>query len=78
MLSPQAASNLSTNWNFTTVPQEGLLGRSVPYPRGKIVGGTSKLNFLLYARGSAEDYDRSEYIRLFYMAKILIPKSLFF
>ncbi|KAF9451443.1 GMC oxidoreductase [Macrolepiota fuliginosa MF-IS2] len=46
------------DWNFTTTPQEGLNGRSVVYPRGHILGGTSSVNFMAYLRGSSQDWDR--------------------
>ncbi|KAJ8695629.1 hypothetical protein PTI98_008210 [Pleurotus ostreatus] len=44
-------------WNFTTIPQVGLEGRSVIYNRGHILGGSSSINGMVYTRGSAEDYD---------------------
>lgn len=37
------------NWNFTTVPQEGLQGRSITYPRGKLLGGSSSISTYAYA-----------------------------
>ncbi|KIJ39504.1 GMC oxidoreductase [Sphaerobolus stellatus SS14] len=46
------------NWNYTTVAQEGLSGREIPYARGFILGGSSSINVMFYTRGSADDYDR--------------------
>ncbi|KIJ49389.1 GMC oxidoreductase [Sphaerobolus stellatus SS14] len=46
------------NWNFTTIPQKGLNGRTYSYPRGHMLGGSSSINGLFYTRGSADDYDR--------------------
>lgn len=46
------------NWNFETVPQVGLNGRSVYFPRGKVLGGSSSINGLVVSRGNAGDYDR--------------------
>ncbi|KAF8989826.1 hypothetical protein BDQ17DRAFT_1372716 [Cyathus striatus] len=46
------------NWNYTTVPQVGLNGRSLPYIRGYVLGGSSSINGMVYARGSADDYNR--------------------
>ena len=46
------------NWDFHTVPQEGLDGRSLHQPRGKVLGGSSSLNAMAYVRGNAEDYER--------------------
>ncbi|CAH0056012.1 unnamed protein product, partial [Clonostachys solani] len=48
------------NWGFETVPQQGLHGRVLPWPRGKLVGGTSALNFMIWNRGSKEDYNAWE------------------
>jgi choline dehydrogenase len=45
------------DWRFETVPQPGLAGRRIGVPRGKVLGGCSATNGLLYIRGQAEDYD---------------------
>ncbi|KAK0718653.1 putative choline dehydrogenase [Lasiosphaeria miniovina] len=45
------------DWNFETVPQPGLGGRAVPWARGKVLGGSSALNFMTWNRGSRGDYD---------------------
>ncbi len=45
------------DWRFATVPQAGLGGRSIGVPRGKVLGGSSSTNGLLYVRGQREDYD---------------------
>ena len=45
------------NWAFQTVPQPGLNGRSGYQPRGKVLGGSSSVNAMIYARGTREDYD---------------------
>lgn len=45
------------NWKFETIPQPGLNGRKMYVPRGKVVGGSSAINGLVYARGNAGDYD---------------------
>ncbi|NMG69694.1 GMC family oxidoreductase [Parazoarcus communis] len=47
----------SFNWAFNTEAEPGLGGRSVPLPRGKVLGGSSAINGLLYVRGQHEDYD---------------------
>ncbi|KAF8868344.1 aryl-alcohol-oxidase from pleurotus Eryingii [Infundibulicybe gibba] len=52
----QPASPLT--WNYTTIPQAGLDNRVLNYPRGKILGGSSSINFLTYNRGSDDEYDR--------------------
>jgi choline dehydrogenase-like flavoprotein len=45
------------NWVFQTVPQAGLGGRRGYQPRGKVLGGSSSVNAMIYLRGQAEDYD---------------------
>ncbi len=51
-------NNPRTDWCFRTVPEEGLNGRSLIYPRGRILGGCSSINGMIYMRGQARDYDR--------------------
>ena len=46
------------DWRYSTIPQAGLAGRAVPYPRGKVVGGSSAINALAYQRGHPAAYDR--------------------
>ena len=45
------------DWCYRTQPDPGIAGRSLQWPRGKVLGGSSSLNGLLYVRGQAEDYD---------------------
>jgi choline dehydrogenase-like flavoprotein len=45
------------DWQFETTPQPGLGGRSLKWPRGRVLGGTSALNFMAWNRGHREDYD---------------------
>jgi len=47
----------ATDWCYKTEPDEGIAGRSLQWPRGKVLGGSSSLNGLLYVRGHAKDYD---------------------
>ncbi|MDE2790586.1 MAG: GMC family oxidoreductase N-terminal domain-containing protein [Paracoccaceae bacterium] len=49
--------NPSTDWCFETEFDPGLNGRSIPWPRGKVLGGSSSINGLLYVRGQPQDYD---------------------
>jgi choline dehydrogenase-like flavoprotein len=51
------AKNGQVNWGFETVPQPGLGGRRGYQPRGKVLGGSSSVNAMVYIRGQAEDYD---------------------
>src|SRR5271170_6861410 len=46
------------DWRYSTIQQPGLDGRIVPYPRGKVVGGSSAINALAYQRGHPASYDR--------------------
>ena len=45
------------DWNYTTEPQPGLGGRKLFWPRGKLLGGSSSINAMIYMRGVAADYD---------------------
>jgi choline dehydrogenase-like flavoprotein len=45
------------NWAFETVPQPGLNGRRGYQPRGKVLGGSSSVNAMIYLRGQPEDYE---------------------
>ncbi|MDR3465590.1 MAG: choline dehydrogenase [Xanthobacteraceae bacterium] len=49
--------NKTVNWMYQTEPEPGLNGRQVFQPRGKVLGGSSSINGLLYVRGQREDYD---------------------
>src|SRR6478672_4548978 len=46
------------NWNFFAEPEPGTAGRALHWPRGKVLGGTSSINGMLYVRGNPRDYDR--------------------
>ncbi len=50
--------NPKTDWCYVTEPDPGLNGRSLKWPRGKVLGGCSSINGLLYVRGQHQDYDR--------------------
>jgi len=52
-----AIGNPRSDWMFKTDPQPGLNGRSLTYPRGKVIGGSSAINAMVYMRGQAGDYD---------------------
>ena len=52
-----AIGNPSADWMYETEPDPGLNGRTIPYPRGKVVGGSSAINAMIYMRGQAADYD---------------------
>ncbi len=45
------------SWGYETEPDEGIGGRSMIWPRGKVLGGTSSINGLVYIRGQKQDYD---------------------
>ncbi len=46
------------NWNYTSAPQTELAGRPIPVPRGRVLGGSSSINSMVYLRGHPLDYDR--------------------
>jgi choline dehydrogenase len=48
----------TVNWMYQTEPEPGLDGRTIFQPRGKVLGGSSSINGLLYVRGQHQDYDR--------------------
>ncbi|WER45934.1 GMC family oxidoreductase N-terminal domain-containing protein [Cupriavidus sp. WKF15] len=49
--------NPRTDWLYRTVAEKGLNGRSLGYPRGRVLGGSSSINGMIYMRGQREDYD---------------------
>ncbi|WP_114349076.1 GMC family oxidoreductase [Paracoccus lutimaris] len=49
--------NPRTDWGFRTEEERGLNGRSLLYPRGRVLGGCSSINGMIYMRGQAQDYD---------------------
>jgi choline dehydrogenase-like flavoprotein len=49
--------NPRTDWLFETEAEEGLGGRALKYPRGRVLGGSSSINGMIYMRGQAADYD---------------------
>ena len=49
--------NPKTDWRFKTVAEKGLNGRSLLYPRGRVLGGCSSINGMIYMRGQASDYE---------------------
>lgn len=50
--------NPKTDWCYKTEPEAGLNGRALNYPRGKVLGGCSSINGMIYMRGQARDYDQ--------------------
>ena len=50
-------NNPRTDWCLTTEPEPGLNGRALAYPRGRVLGGCSSINGMIYMRGQARDYD---------------------
>ena len=59
----QAIGNPAFDWNFYTEPQSGLKDNAILYPRGKMLGGSSGLNFMAWDRASAKEYDAWEQVR---------------
>jgi choline dehydrogenase len=49
--------NPRTDWLYKTVAEAGLNGRALSYPRGRVLGGSSSINGMIYMRGQREDYD---------------------
>ncbi|EKM52228.1 uncharacterized protein PHACADRAFT_100857 [Phanerochaete carnosa HHB-10118-sp] len=57
-LAPNNLANSSLLWNYMTEPQAGLDNRTLFYPRGRLLGGSSSVNYLAYTRGADEEYDQ--------------------
>ncbi len=53
-----AIGNPRADWMFRTEADPGLNGRSIAYPRGKVLGGSSAINAMIYMRGQSADYDQ--------------------
>ncbi|KAF7322093.1 Alcohol oxidase [Mycena kentingensis (nom. inval.)] len=53
-----ASPSTKWDWNYTTTPQSGLNDRTLAFPRGFVLGGSSSINYMVYTRGSKEDWDR--------------------
>tara|TARA_R110002110_G_scaffold85816_1_gene223407 strand:+ start:165396 stop:167033 length:1638 start_codon:yes stop_codon:yes gene_type:complete len=51
-------NNPRTDWMFSTEAEAGLNGRSLAYPRGRVLGGCSSINGMIYMRGQSRDYDQ--------------------
>ncbi|KZT38445.1 aryl-alcohol-oxidase from pleurotus Eryingii [Sistotremastrum suecicum HHB10207 ss-3] len=54
---PTASPNKPWTWNYTTTPQVALGNRTLNYERGKLLGGSSSINYMIYTRGSSEYWD---------------------
>ena len=49
--------NPRTDWCFKTEPEPGLNGRAIGYPRGRVLGGSSSINGMIYMRGQVRDFE---------------------
>ena len=65
-------NNPITDWCYKTQPDEGLNGRVISYARGKVLGGCSSINAMIYMRGQASDYDHWEKLGNEFFKAILI------
>ena len=52
-----AINDPRSDWRFKTQAEAGLNGRAIAYPRGRVIGGCSAINGMIYMRGQAADYD---------------------
>ncbi|KAF8960730.1 hypothetical protein BDZ97DRAFT_1920807 [Flammula alnicola] len=57
-LGPTLTPDTPFDWNYTVAPQDGMLGRSFSYPRGRLLGGSSSANYMIHQFGTDEDWDR--------------------
>ncbi|KAJ8516164.1 hypothetical protein ONZ45_g6506 [Pleurotus djamor] len=58
LFGPDMTPDKPWNWNYTVAPQLGLDNRTFPYPRGKLLGGSSSVNYVVYNWGGVDDFDR--------------------
>lgn len=58
LLIPTLPPNSPHDWNYTTTPQSGLDGRALPYRQGRLLGGSSTINYMIHQYGSSEDFDK--------------------
>ncbi|NKC15650.1 MAG: FAD-binding protein [Gammaproteobacteria bacterium] len=54
---PSLLQNPAVNWNYSAEPEEGTAGRRIHWPRGRVLGGSSSINGMLYVRGNPQDYN---------------------
>ncbi|KAI0052418.1 GMC oxidoreductase [Auriscalpium vulgare] len=52
------APDTPADWNYTSTVQPGLAGRTIDYPRGRVLGGSSSINYMIWNTGSSDDWDR--------------------
>ena len=71
----QAIGNPDFDWKFNTVPQGALDGNVVAQPRGKMLGGSSGLNFMAWDRASATEYDAWEKVGFFSSISLALEDS---
>ena len=50
-------ANPAANWLYSSEPEENTNGRRLPVPRGKLLGGSSSINGMVFVRGQAQDFD---------------------
>ncbi|TFK64709.1 alcohol oxidase [Pluteus cervinus] len=58
LLGPSLVPDTIYDWNYTTSAQPGLNGRTIKYNRGRLLGGSSTVNFMVYTRGSIDDFKK--------------------
>ncbi|KAF8919539.1 hypothetical protein CPB85DRAFT_1212534 [Mucidula mucida] len=58
LLGPSLVPNTIYDFNYSTVAIDGYAGRSLPYARGRMLGGSSSVNYMVFTRGSKDDFDR--------------------
>ncbi len=54
---PHLIDNPAVNWNYSSEPEAGTAGRRIHWPRGRVLGGSSSINGMLYVRGNRADFD---------------------
>ncbi len=67
--------NPRTDWEYVTDPEPGLNGRSLGYPRGRVLGGCSSINGMIYMRGQARDYDHWRQLGNTGLTNLILPTA---
>ena len=66
-------ANPSVNWLYQSEPCPGTNGRTIPMPRGKVIGGSSSINGLIFSRGQKMDFDVWAQYHLMGNRWVLVP-----
>lgn len=72
----QAVGNPAFDWRFSTIPQPGASNKPISYARGKMMGGSSGLNYMAWDRASKKEYDAWEKVGMNWLVYYVFPQRL--